>query len=38
LSQPFYYQQDRNGNVTHLTNAAGAIAEKYGRGKMRVEG
>jgi RHS repeat-associated protein len=25
----FYYQQDRNGNVTHLTNASGAIIEKY---------
>jgi RHS repeat-associated protein len=27
--QPFYYQQDRNQNVTHLTNASGAIVEKY---------
>jgi RHS repeat-associated protein len=28
-AQTYYFQQDRNGNVTHLTNAAGAIAEKY---------
>jgi RHS repeat-associated protein len=27
--QPFYYQQDRNFNVTHLTNASGTIIEKY---------
>jgi RHS repeat-associated protein len=27
--QPFYYHQDRNENVTHLTNAAGAVIEKY---------
>jgi RHS repeat-associated protein len=27
--QPFYYQQDRNWNVTHLTNASGAVIEKY---------
>ncbi len=27
--QPFYYQQDRNQNVTHLTNASGAVIEKY---------
>jgi RHS repeat-associated protein len=27
--QPFYYQQDRNQNVTHLTNAVGAVIEKY---------
>jgi RHS repeat-associated protein len=25
----YYFQQDRNGNVTHLTNASGAIVEKY---------
>jgi RHS repeat-associated protein len=27
--QPFYYQQDRNHNVTHLTNASGAVIETY---------
>jgi RHS repeat-associated protein len=27
--QPFYYQQDRNFNVTDLTNASGTIIEKY---------
>jgi len=27
--QPFYYQQDRNQNVTHLTNVAGTVIEKY---------
>jgi RHS repeat-associated protein len=27
--QPFYYQQDRNQNVTHLTSAAGTVIEKY---------
>jgi hypothetical protein len=26
--QPFYYQQYRNGNVTHLTTATAAL-EKY---------
>ncbi len=28
-NQSYYFQQDRNGNVTHLTNASGAIIEKY---------
>jgi RHS repeat-associated protein len=28
-SQPFYYQQDRNNNVTHLTSAAGTLIERY---------
>jgi hypothetical protein len=37
-AQTYYFQQDRNYNVTHLTSAAGAVIEKYGRGKMRVEG
>ncbi len=27
--QPFYYHQDRNQNVTHLTSAAGTVIEKY---------
>ena len=27
--RPYYYQQDRNHNVTHLTNTAGAVIEKY---------
>jgi RHS repeat-associated protein len=27
--QNYYLQQDRNGNVTHLTNASGSIVEKY---------
>jgi hypothetical protein len=37
-NQTYYFQQDHNYNVTHLTSAAGAVIEKYGRGKMRVEG
>jgi RHS repeat-associated protein len=28
-AQTYYFQQDQNGNVTHLTNATGAIVEKY---------
>jgi RHS repeat-associated protein len=28
-NQSYYFQQDRNGNVTHLTDASGAIVEKY---------
>jgi RHS repeat-associated protein len=27
--QPFYYQQDHEGSVTHLTNAIGNIVERY---------
>jgi RHS repeat-associated protein len=27
--QPFYYQQDHEGSVTHLTNGAGIVIEKY---------
>jgi RHS repeat-associated protein len=27
--QPFYSQQDHEGSVTHLTNASGAVIEKY---------
>jgi RHS repeat-associated protein len=27
--QPFYYQQDHKGSVTHLTNVSGAVIEKY---------
>jgi RHS repeat-associated protein len=27
--QPFYYQQDHEGSITHLTNAAGNKIEKY---------
>ena len=28
-NQPFYYQQDHEGSVTHLTNASGTVIEKY---------
>jgi RHS repeat-associated protein len=28
-NQSYYFQQDRNGNVTHLTDVSGAIVEKY---------
>jgi hypothetical protein len=28
-AQTYYFQQDRNGNVTHLTDGSGAIVEKY---------
>lgn len=28
-NQSYYFQQDRNGNVTHLTDTSGAIVEKY---------
>jgi RHS repeat-associated protein len=28
-NQTYYFQQDRNGNVTHLTNASGVIVEQY---------
>jgi RHS repeat-associated protein len=28
-NQPFYYQQDHEGSVTHLTNGAGTVIEKY---------
>jgi len=27
--QPFYYQQDHQGSVTHLTNANGTVIESY---------
>jgi RHS repeat-associated protein len=27
--QPFYYQQDHEGSVTHLTNAIGNVIERY---------
>lgn len=27
--QPYYYQQDHLGSVTHLTNATGTVIEKY---------
>jgi RHS repeat-associated protein len=27
--QTYYFQQDRNGNVTHLTSASGTIVEQY---------
>jgi RHS repeat-associated protein len=27
--QPFYYQDDHEGSVTHLTNASGAVIETY---------
>jgi RHS repeat-associated protein len=27
--QPFYYQQDHEGSVTHLTNASGVVIESY---------
>ena len=27
-NQPFYYQQDHEGSVTHLTNASGTVIEK----------
>jgi RHS repeat-associated protein len=27
--QPFYYQHNHEGSVTHLTNAAGAVIESY---------
>jgi RHS repeat-associated protein len=27
--QPFYYQQDHEGSVTHLANASGTVIEKY---------
>ena len=27
--QWFYYQQDHEGSVTHLTNASGNVLEKY---------
>ena len=28
-NQPFYYQQDHEDSVTHLTNASGTVVEKY---------
>ena len=28
-NQPYYYQQDHEGSVTHLTNASGNVIEKY---------
>jgi RHS repeat-associated protein len=28
-NQPFYYQQDHEGSVTHLSNASGNVIEKY---------
>lgn len=28
-NQTYYFQQDRNGNVTHLTDTGGVIVEKY---------
>jgi RHS repeat-associated protein len=28
-NKSYYFQQDRNGNVTHLTDMSGAIVEKY---------
>jgi RHS repeat-associated protein len=27
--QPFYYQQNHEGSVTHLTDASGTVIEKY---------
>jgi hypothetical protein len=33
--QTYYFQQDRNGNVTHLTDASGAIVEKGGKKGVR---
>jgi RHS repeat-associated protein len=29
LAQTVYYQQDQNGNVTHLSGVGGAVIEKY---------
>lgn len=29
LAQTFYYQQDHEGSITHVTNSSGALAERY---------